>query len=199
MTASNPIGSLEQSPISVRIPPWTRSTGRLPASSRATTGSRTPRWERRSACPSRPRTSVSGASTAPKSFVAIALCSTQERVELPLCAFVYVDLARARPGWFRPLRLSGPKCRKSTRPAGPYCYLLKVRAAGTRALQHFLYRAYRGVPARRARGPKTSSSSTRSRRRRLGLVRGDVTFRTGAAQLESMGPSHHRLDGRQGR
>lgn len=62
-----------------------------------------------------------------------------ERVDLPLCAFVFVDLA-PHPGEaaFRSGVAGRPEVQEVHQVAGSHCYLLKVRIGGTRELQRFL-------------------------------------------------------------
>ena len=62
-----------------------------------------------------------------------------DRVELPLCAFVFVDLApHPDEEGFRRRTAERPEVQEIHQVAGVHCYLVKVRAAGTRALQGFL-------------------------------------------------------------
>ncbi len=62
-----------------------------------------------------------------------------ERVGLPLCAFVFVDLApHPDEAGFRDEISARDEVQEIHQVAGAHCYLLKVRAAGTRALQRFL-------------------------------------------------------------
>ena len=62
-----------------------------------------------------------------------------ERVDLPLCAFVFVDLApHPEEAGFRAEIAKRPEVQEVHQVAGSHCYLLKVRTGGTRALQRFL-------------------------------------------------------------
>ena len=62
-----------------------------------------------------------------------------ERVGLPLCAFVSVDLApHPDEAGFRRAVAARPEIQEIHQVAGAHCYLLKIRTAGTRALQRFL-------------------------------------------------------------
>ena len=62
-----------------------------------------------------------------------------ERVELPLCAFIFVDLApHPDEAGFRAGVAARPEVQEVHQVAGAHCYLLKVRAGGARALQSFL-------------------------------------------------------------
>ena len=62
-----------------------------------------------------------------------------ERVELPLCAFVFVDLApHPDEAGFRADIAARAEVQEIHQVAGPHCYLIKIRAGGTRALQRFL-------------------------------------------------------------
>ena len=62
-----------------------------------------------------------------------------DRVGLPLCAFVFVDLApHPDEAGFRADIAARPEVQEIHQVAGAHCYLLKIRAGGTRALQRFL-------------------------------------------------------------
>jgi Lrp/AsnC family leucine-responsive transcriptional regulator len=62
-----------------------------------------------------------------------------DRVELPLCAFVFIDLApHPDEAGFRAVIAARPEVQEIHQVAGAHCYLLKIRAGGTRALQRFL-------------------------------------------------------------
>lgn len=62
-----------------------------------------------------------------------------DRVGLPLCAFVFVDLApHPDEVRFRADMAGRPEVQDVHQVAGAHCYLLKIRMGGTRALQRFL-------------------------------------------------------------
>ena len=62
-----------------------------------------------------------------------------DRVALPLCAFVFIDLApHPDEAGFRADIAARPEVQEIHQVAGAHCYLLKIRAGGTRALQRFL-------------------------------------------------------------
>lgn len=62
-----------------------------------------------------------------------------ERVDLPLCALVFIDLApHPDEARFRAGIVARPEVQEVHQVAGAHCYLIKVRSAGTRALQRFL-------------------------------------------------------------
>ena len=62
-----------------------------------------------------------------------------DRVELPLCAFVFIDLApHPDEASFRADIAARPEVQEIHQVAGAHCYLIKIRAGGTRALQRFL-------------------------------------------------------------
>ncbi len=62
-----------------------------------------------------------------------------DRVELPLCAFVFVDLApHPDEEGFRVAVGGRAEVQEVHQVAGVHCYILKIRAGGTRALQRFL-------------------------------------------------------------
>ena len=62
-----------------------------------------------------------------------------ERVDLPLCAFVFIDLApHPDEAGFRAAIAARPEVQEVHQVAGPHCYLVKIRVSGTRALQGLL-------------------------------------------------------------
>jgi Lrp/AsnC family leucine-responsive transcriptional regulator len=62
-----------------------------------------------------------------------------DRVDLPLCAFVFVDLApHPDEEGFRRQVAAKSEVQEVQQVAGSHCYLLKVRVAGTLALQRLL-------------------------------------------------------------
>jgi Lrp/AsnC family transcriptional regulator, leucine-responsive regulatory protein len=62
-----------------------------------------------------------------------------ERVGLPLCAFIFVDLApHPNEEGFRLAVSQRPEIQEVHQVAGSHCYMLKIRAAGTRELQQLL-------------------------------------------------------------
>lgn len=62
-----------------------------------------------------------------------------ERVGLPLCAFILVDLVpHADDAAFRAALAARPEIQEIHQVAGPHCYLLKLRTGDTRALQRCL-------------------------------------------------------------
>ncbi len=62
-----------------------------------------------------------------------------DRVGLPLCAFAFIDLApHPDEDGFRADIAARPEVQEIHQVAGAHCYLLKIRAGGTRALQRFL-------------------------------------------------------------
>jgi len=62
-----------------------------------------------------------------------------DRVDLPLCAFVFVDLApHPDEEAFRRQVAARAEVQEVQQVAGSHCYLLKVRVAGTKALHRFL-------------------------------------------------------------
>ncbi len=70
-----------------------------------------------------------------------------DRVDLPLCAFVFVDLApHPDEAGFRSGIARRPEVQEAHQVAGAHCYLLKVRAGGTRALQRFLTEHVKSQP-----------------------------------------------------
>jgi Lrp/AsnC family transcriptional regulator, leucine-responsive regulatory protein len=70
-----------------------------------------------------------------------------DRVDLSLCAFVFIDLApHPDEAGFR-VEISGrPEVQEVHQVAGTHCYLLKVRTSGTRALQRFLAERIKSQP-----------------------------------------------------
>ncbi len=70
-----------------------------------------------------------------------------DRVGLSLCAFVYVDLApHPDEAGFRAAASARPEVQEVHQVAGAHCYLLKIRAGGTRALQRFLTEHVKSQP-----------------------------------------------------
>jgi len=62
-----------------------------------------------------------------------------DRVDLPLCALVFIDLApHPDEVRFRAEIAARPEVQEVHQVAGAHCYLLKIRSGGTRALQRFL-------------------------------------------------------------
>ncbi len=62
-----------------------------------------------------------------------------DRVELPLCAFVFIDLApHPDEAGFRAAIAARPEVQEVHQVTGSHCHLVKVRASGTKALQRFL-------------------------------------------------------------
>ena len=62
-----------------------------------------------------------------------------DRAGLPLCAFVFIDLApHPDEAAFQAEVAARPEVQEIHQVAGAHCYLLKIRAGGTRALQRFL-------------------------------------------------------------
>ena len=62
-----------------------------------------------------------------------------DRVGLALCAFVFVDLApHPDEEGFRAVVAGRAEVQEVHQVAGVHCYILKIRASGTRALQRFL-------------------------------------------------------------
>ncbi len=56
-----------------------------------------------------------------------------------MCAFVFVDLApHPDEAGFRADIAARAEVQEIHQVAGPHCYLIKIRAGGTRALQRFL-------------------------------------------------------------
>ena len=70
-----------------------------------------------------------------------------DRVNLPLCAFVFIDLApHPDEAGFR-VEISGrAEVQEVHQVAGTHCYLLKVRTDGVRALQRFLAERIKSQP-----------------------------------------------------
>ncbi|MBW4024587.1 MAG: Lrp/AsnC family transcriptional regulator [Proteobacteria bacterium] len=70
-----------------------------------------------------------------------------ERVDLPLCAFVFVDLApHPDETGFRAAIAARPEVQEVHQVAGPHCYLVKIRVSGTRALQSLLTHQIKSQP-----------------------------------------------------
>ena len=70
-----------------------------------------------------------------------------DRVELALCAFVFVDLApHPDESGFRAGMAGRAEVQEIHQVAGVHCYLLKIRAGGTRALQRFLAEHVKSQP-----------------------------------------------------
>jgi len=66
-------------------------------------------------------------------------CLDPGRVGLPLCAFIFVDLApHPDEEGFRQQLMARAEIQEIQQIAGPHCYLLKARVAGTQALQQLL-------------------------------------------------------------
>lgn len=62
-----------------------------------------------------------------------------DHVDLPLCAFVFVDLApHPDEAGFRTAVAARPEIQELHQVAGAHCYLVKIRASGTRGLQRVL-------------------------------------------------------------
>ena len=62
-----------------------------------------------------------------------------DQVELPLCAFVFIDLApHPDEAIFRADMAARPEVQEVHQVTGAHCYLVKIRASSTRALQRFL-------------------------------------------------------------
>lgn len=62
-----------------------------------------------------------------------------EQVALPLCAFVFIDLApHPDEAGFRAAIAARPEILEIHQVAGPHCYLIKIRVSGMRALQQLL-------------------------------------------------------------
>jgi len=70
-----------------------------------------------------------------------------ERVGLPLCALVFVDLApHPDEEGFRAAMAACAEIQEIHQVAGAHCYLLKIRAPGPRALQRFLAERLKAQP-----------------------------------------------------
>lgn len=62
-----------------------------------------------------------------------------DHFELPLCAFVFIDLApHPDEGGFRAAIAARPEVQEVHQVAGAHCYLVKIRVSSTRALQRVL-------------------------------------------------------------
>lgn len=70
-----------------------------------------------------------------------------DRVDLSLCAFVFVDLApHPDEAGFRVEICGRPEVQEVHQVAGIHCYLLKVRTSGMRTLQGFLTERIKSQP-----------------------------------------------------
>ncbi len=62
-----------------------------------------------------------------------------DHVDLPLCAFVFIDLApHPDEAGFRAAIAARPEIQEVHQVAGAHCYLIKIRVSDTRALQRLL-------------------------------------------------------------
>lgn len=70
-----------------------------------------------------------------------------ERVDLPLCAFIFVDLVpHPDEAGFRSGVSAQPEVQEVQQVAGAHCYLLKVRVGNTRDLQRLLTEHIKSQP-----------------------------------------------------
>ena len=69
-----------------------------------------------------------------------------ERAGASLCALLFVDVTYEGEAGFREAMAGLPEVQEAHHVSGPHSYLLKLRLADTRALQHFLQTKLKPLP-----------------------------------------------------